>query len=105
MRALKFEPSSMSAKSGERVRFVLRNHDKVDHEFVIGDRAFQAQHRAEAKSMAGMHHGRTPGVAEVGKGKTVTMAYVFPKTARTLEIACYVDDHYESGMRGEANVT
>lgn len=104
MRETRFEPNLLRGRPGERVRFVLRNIDPIDHEFVIGDKAFQKEHREQRGSTGGMHHGAEPGVAEVAKGETVTMDYTFPAAPGPLEIACYVEGHYEAGMRGEVSV-
>ena len=40
----RFEPSVVQVEPGERVRFVLRNSDPVDHEFILGDAAVQRRH-------------------------------------------------------------
>lgn len=38
---LRFDPASIEVKPGDVVTFVVQNIGKTDHEFVLGDRAYQ----------------------------------------------------------------
>ena len=60
----RFEPSVVEVELGERVRFVLRNTDPIDHEFILGDDAVQRRHE---QGQERQHHGDVPGA--VGRGR------------------------------------
>jgi uncharacterized cupredoxin-like copper-binding protein len=42
--ALEFDPDSVEVESGDVVTFVVTNVGSDDHEFVLGDEAFQTEH-------------------------------------------------------------
>ena len=47
-----FAPKSVTVKSGETVRFVVRNDGKLVHEFTIGTKAMQVVHQSEMLGLA-----------------------------------------------------
>ncbi len=52
---LKFDPDAVTVKSGETVTFQVVNETTLEHEFDVGDMAFQTAHEAEMEAMpAGM---------------------------------------------------
>jgi uncharacterized cupredoxin-like copper-binding protein len=117
-----YEPASIRVKAGETVRFVVRNEGELLHEFNIGTPAMHAAHQKEMlammesgvltptgidhekmkrSAMAGMH-GMThddPNSVLVEPGKTAELIWKFPHET-TLEYACNIPGHYESGMVG-----
>lgn len=96
--ALRFEPSTVTARAGEKVRFEISNTGAVTHEFAIGDASFHAQHVAAS---AGAHqHGGLQGGTVVGvpAGKTATVTFTMPDQPPAF--ACYVDSHDKAGMKG-----
>ena len=121
-----FEPETISAKAGETVRFVIRNHGEFLHEFNIGTATMHAEHQKEMAMM--MEHGMiTPTKIDhermkmdhgagghamnhddansvlVEPGKTVELVWTFAD-ATDLEFACNVPGHYDSGMMGEIHM-
>jgi len=46
----RFEPATIRVEAGRRVRFVLRNTDPIDHEFILGDDAVQRRHEQAANA-------------------------------------------------------
>ena len=50
----RFEPATIRVEAGQRVRFVLRNTDPIDHEFILGDDAVQRRHEQGRERQ---HHG------------------------------------------------
>ena len=56
----------MRVAPGERVRFVLRNTDPIDHEFILGDDAVQRRHEEGRERQ---HHGDVPGERSVPAGQ------------------------------------
>jgi uncharacterized cupredoxin-like copper-binding protein len=99
----RFEPAVVRVAPGERVRFVLRNTDPIDHEFILGDGAVQRRHE---KGRDRRHHGEVPGERSVAAGQEAATTYAFPAglDGRALEFACHLPGHYAYGMHGTAQV-
>jgi uncharacterized cupredoxin-like copper-binding protein len=99
----RFEPALVRVDPGERVRFVLRNTDPIDHEFILGDDAVQRRHEQGRERH---HHGAVPGERSVAAGREAATTYAFPATldGRTLEFACHLPGHYAYGMHGRVRV-
>jgi uncharacterized cupredoxin-like copper-binding protein len=92
----KFQPAVVRVPAGGTVRFVLRNTDPIDHEFILGDDAVQRRHE---RGRERHHHGQVPGEVSVAAGQEATTSYAFP-AGGTLEFACHLPGHYAYGMRG-----
>ena len=103
MRHSRFEPAAVRAEPGERVRFVLRNTDPIDHEFILGDDGVQRRHEQGRERE---HHGEVPGERSVAAGQEAVTTYAFPASldGRALEFACHLPGHYAYGMRGKVTV-
>ena len=90
-----FEPSTIQVDPGETVRFVIRNTDPIDHEFIVGDAQVQGVHERGTES----HHDPRPGEVSVPAGETVATTYTFPAEGRLI-FGCHLPGHYAFGMRG-----
>jgi uncharacterized cupredoxin-like copper-binding protein len=90
-----FEPSRVTVRPGERVTFVVRNTDPIDHELILGNEAVQQRHEAGTE----MRHGAVPGEVSVPAGGEAATTYTFT-LRRPLEYACHLPGHYAYGMRG-----
>jgi uncharacterized cupredoxin-like copper-binding protein len=103
MRHSRFEPAAVRVDPGERVRFVLRNTDPIDHEFILGDDAVQRRHEQGRERQ---HHGDVPGERSVPAGQEAATTYAFPARpgGRLLEFACHLPGHYAYGMHGTVRV-
>jgi uncharacterized cupredoxin-like copper-binding protein len=103
MRHSRFEPAAVRVEAGERVRFVLRNTDPIDHEFILGDDAVQRRHEEGRERQ---HHGDVPGERSVPAGQETATTYAFPAGpgGRLLEFACHLPGHYAYGMHGTVRV-
>ena len=103
MRHSRFEPAAVRVDPGERVRFVLRNTDPIDHEFILGDDAVQRRHEQGRERQ---HHGEVPGERSVAAGQEAATTYAFPQAldGRVLEFACHLPGHYAYGMHGTVRV-
>jgi uncharacterized cupredoxin-like copper-binding protein len=103
---MRFDPDALTVKQGETVAFVIHNGSVVDHEFVIGDEAVQAEHETEMANgdEAAMDdmNGR-PFAVDIPAGETRTLVYTFDETG-TLIFGCLVPGHYGAGMRGTISV-
>jgi uncharacterized cupredoxin-like copper-binding protein len=99
----RFQPATLRVDPGQRVRFVLRNTDPIDHEFILGDAAVQARHEQGRQRH---HHGDVPGERSVPAGQEAATSYDFPAglDGRTLEFACHLPGHYAYGMHGTVRV-
>jgi uncharacterized cupredoxin-like copper-binding protein len=100
----RFEPATLSVEPGQQVRFVLRNTDPIDHEFILGDGATQRRHE---RGRDRHHHGEVPGERSVPAGQDAATTYTFPAGAagEVLEFACHLPGHYAYGMRGTVRVS
>jgi uncharacterized cupredoxin-like copper-binding protein len=100
----RFEPSVVRVEPGEQVRFVLRNTDPIDHEFILGDESVQRRHEQGRERE---HHGDVPGERSVPAGQEEATTYTFPAAldGRALEFACHLPGHYAYGMHGLARVS
>jgi uncharacterized cupredoxin-like copper-binding protein len=103
MRHSRFEPAVVRVDPGQRVRFVLRNSDPIDHEFILGDDAVQRRHEQGRERQ---HHGDVPGERSVPAGQEAATTFAFPATldGRVLEFACHLPGHYAYGMHGTVRV-
>jgi uncharacterized cupredoxin-like copper-binding protein len=99
----RFEPASIRVDPGQRVRFVLRNTDPIDHEFILGDAAVQRRHEQGRQRQ---HHGDVPGERSVPAGQEAATTYAFPASldGQVLEFACHLPGHYAYGMHGTVRV-
>jgi uncharacterized cupredoxin-like copper-binding protein len=95
-----FEPGEIAVEPGEAVRFVIRNTDPIDHEFILGDERVQLVHEEGTEA----HHDPRPGEVSVPAGETVVTTYTFPKITGALIFGCHLPGHYDFGMRGTATI-
>jgi uncharacterized cupredoxin-like copper-binding protein len=99
----RFEPALVRVEPGERVRFLLRNTDPIDHEFILGDDDVQRRHEAGRQRQ---HHGEVPGERSVPAGQEATTTYTFPAgvDGQVLQFACHLPGHHAYGMHGTVRV-
>jgi uncharacterized cupredoxin-like copper-binding protein len=97
-----FAPDRLALAKGEQVRFNIRNVGVLEHEFVIGDKAENAEHAKMMAEMPDMKHNDANAVT-IAAGKSATLVWRFSK-AGAFEFACLIPGHYESGMHGVVNV-
>lgn len=122
-----YKPETIQVKAGETVRFVIKNKGDFLHEFNIGTASMHAAHQKEMammvdhgmltatgvnKDMANMDHSKMPGMEGhsmkhddpnsvlVDPGQTRELTWKFTKDV-SLEFACNMPGHYESGMVGK----
>jgi len=121
----RYSPEKIEVKKGETIRFVLKNEGEFVHEFNIGTATMHKAHQKEMMMM--VEHGVLEPdkinyarmKMDMGGGKTMehndpNSALVEPKksaeiiwkfdTNATLEFACNVPGHYESGMVGKISI-
>ncbi len=91
----KFEPSSITVPAGRPVTFVIRNDDPIDHEWLIGDAAFHARHRAGTEPV----HGDRPDEVSLPPFTTRTTTLTFSRPG-ALTFICHFPGHEAYGMVG-----
>jgi len=91
----RFEPEVLRFKVGDSVKFVIRNDDPIDHEFILGNREVQSRHELGTES----HHGSVPGEISIPAGTMATTTYTFTRQG-VLIFACHLPGHFQYGMKG-----
>ncbi len=84
---------------GTEIRFVVRNHDPIRHELIVGPPEAQARHEGGHEAQ----HPPVPGEVSVDPGKTVETTYWFEQIG-PMEFACHLPGHYQYGMSGWVRV-
>lgn len=95
IRHSRFSPEQMTFSRGDKVRFVIRNTDPIDHEFILGDEEVQARHEFGTDA----EHGTIPGEVTILAGDEGSTTYAFDRRG-TLIYGCHLPGHYGYGMRG-----
>ena len=121
----RFSPENIKVKKGETVRFILENKGEFVHEFNIGTAKMHMAHQKEMMLM--VEHGvlepdkinYAQMKMDMGGGKTMehndpNSKLLEPKKSNeiiwkftsnaTLEFACNIPGHYESGMVGKISI-
>jgi uncharacterized cupredoxin-like copper-binding protein len=96
LRYSRFEPSARSVPAGVPVTVTLRNEDPIDHEWILGDEAVHARHRAGTEPV----HGARPTEVTVPAGETRITTVVLD-AAGTFRYVCHLPGHEGYGMSGE----
>jgi len=94
-----FDPTKLEFAPGTTVRFVVRNTDPIDHEFILGDAEVQEVHELGTEA----HHAPRPGEMSIPAGTTRTTTYTFAQPG-SLIFGCHLPGHYAFGMRGSVTV-
>ena len=97
----RFEPASFTFPAGTTVRFVIRNRDPIEHEFILGSRRVQDYIETHAHPV---HDGSIPGQITVPAGQVRATTYTFGPPGQVL-LGCHLPGHYAYGMRGAVRVT
>ncbi len=91
----RFSPSVIEVPAGVPITFTLRNDDPIDHEWLIGDAAFHARHRAGTEAV----HGDRPDEVSLPAFATRTTTLTFAHTG-ALTFICHFPGHEAYGMVG-----
>jgi uncharacterized cupredoxin-like copper-binding protein len=98
---LRIEPAGITVPAGVPVTFVVTNAGAIEHEFVLGDKAAQAEHEMEMSS-TGMSQDEEMAIG-LDPGETKELTVTFP-AATTLLAGCHVAGHYAGGMKAAVEV-
>jgi uncharacterized cupredoxin-like copper-binding protein len=97
----RFTPAAVDVPAGATVRFVVRNLDPIDHEFIVG--ALEV-HRHHAVGREAHHHGDVPGEISVPAGATAETTWTAPAVPGPVTYACHLPGHLAYGMSGVVDV-
>jgi uncharacterized cupredoxin-like copper-binding protein len=99
----RFEPAALVVQAGRTVTFSVRNAGRLEHEFLLGDRAAQRDHELAMRAMGGMEMGDAPDMVTVPPGQTRRLTWTF-ETPGVVIYGCHVTGHYTLGMHGTITV-
>jgi len=100
---MRFAPDNLNFKSGETVRFVVRNNGKIRHEMVIGTVAELGEHSKMMRDNPEMQHAES-NMVTLAPGEQGDVVWQFDKTG-SFDFACLVPGHLEAGMTGKIEVS
>lgn len=95
---MRFSPEVLTIRTGETVRFVVRNNGKLVHEIVLGTRDELDRHAAEMRKNPDMEHDE-PHMLHVKPGAAGDLGWTFNRPGE-FQFACLIPGHYDAGMKG-----
>jgi uncharacterized cupredoxin-like copper-binding protein len=95
VRHSRFSPEQVRVEPGELVRFVVVNHDPIDHELIVGPPAVHDAHERGTHT----RHGDVPGEVSVPAGERAETTYRLGQPGPVV-FACHLPGHLDYGMRG-----
>ena len=101
IRNSRFSMAAITTVAGDEIRFVVRNHDPIAHEFILGG---DDVHRRHAQGVEREHHGDLPGEVSVPAGQEASTRYRFEQPGQLL-FACHLPGHLKFGMSGTVTIT
>ena len=101
-KVMRFEPSSITVRKGEQVRFLLENGGTESHEFMLATVAENRKHAELMKKFPEMEHD-DPNAKRLAVLQHGELLWKFTK-AGEFEFACLIPGHYEAGMHGKITV-
>jgi uncharacterized cupredoxin-like copper-binding protein len=100
---MRFQPSGITVRQGETIRFVVRNSGKIKHELVLGTQQELKEHAELMQKHPEMEHDEEPNAISVQPGKTGQLIWLFTQ-AGAVDFACLEPGHFEAGMVGKVTV-
>ena len=95
IRYSRFDPSAIVVPRGRPVTFVLRNHDPIDHEWMIGDDEMHRRHRTGTEP----HHASRPTEVTLPAQTTIETTVTFAEPVSWRYI-CHLPGHEAYKMVG-----
>jgi len=100
---MRFTPSSITAKQGETIQFVITNSGKIKHEMVLGTEKELKEHYELMKKNPEMEHD-DPNQVTLAPGRKGEIVWQFTKAGK-VDLACLQPGHYDAGMKGKVTVS
>jgi uncharacterized cupredoxin-like copper-binding protein len=101
-RDMRYSLKGLDVRVGETIRFVITNRGPSNHEFVIGNRAFHAQHIKEMEAMPDMSMNEANSV-DLKPGESKSLIWQFTKPGDYM-FGCDIPGHFQAGMSGTIRV-
>lgn len=95
---MSFIPNHVEVRSGEQIKFLIRNNGELDHEFILASTPENLKHAEAMKKNPDMEHD-DPNGKSVAPKKTAEIVWKFTKKG-TFEYGCLIPGHREAGMIG-----
>jgi uncharacterized cupredoxin-like copper-binding protein len=95
-----FSISTLHVRKGTTVRFLIRNADPIEHEFIVGSASVHLAHEHGTE----LAHPPVPGEVSVGPGQLGETFYRFDQPGLVL-FACHLPGHLAFGMHGFVDVS
>ncbi len=99
---MRFVPNHVTVKEGETIRFLVKNIDEIEHEFVLGTAEELMEHSEQMKKFPEMEH-ENPNQVRVAPGQVGEVVWHFTKPGM-IAFACLIPGHYDAGMKGTVSV-
>ncbi|MCL4747560.1 MAG: cupredoxin family protein [Burkholderiaceae bacterium] len=100
---MRFTPSEIRVRQGERIELVVRNSGKILHELILGTRVELEKHAELMRKFPNMEHD-DPYMVHVNPGKKASIHWHFTKVGEFM-YGCLIPGHFEQGMVGKLVVT
>jgi uncharacterized cupredoxin-like copper-binding protein len=95
----RFDLGTLRVERGTLVEFVVRNHDPIDHELIVGPPGVHLAHEQGGERS----HPPVPGEVSVAPGQVASTFYEFTE-AGSITYACHLPGHLAYGMKGTIEV-
>jgi uncharacterized cupredoxin-like copper-binding protein len=96
--SMRFHPEVVRVRTGETVRFVVRNAGQIKHEMMLGTDDELQKHAKLMQRFPEMEHDDPNGVT-VEPARSHELVWKFTKPG-TFAFACLIPGHFEAGMHG-----
>ncbi len=93
---MKFSKEKIVVSEGEKIKFVVSNDGKINHEFTIGTIDEINSHHKEMMNMPNMIH-NSPNSITISPNSKKELFWSFKKV-ENIRIACLINGHYQAGM-------
>jgi len=100
--SMRYNPSNVTVKKGETIKFIVKNAGKMKHELVLGTEKELQEHYEVMKKNPEMEH-EDDNMVTVSPGETGEIIWQFTRTG-TIGFACLLPGHYDAGMKGTVRV-
>lgn len=97
-----YEPSRITVRRGEQIRFVIYNEGVENHEFILSTVVANRKHAALMKKFPHMEH-PDPNAVTLTPFNKEEILWKFTKRGE-FEFACLIPGHREAGMYGKVIV-
>ena len=99
---MRFIPEHLTVKRDETIRFLVKNIDQIEHEFVLGTAEELMEHSELMKKFPEMEH-KNPNQVRVAPGQVGEVVWHFTRPGM-IAFGCLIPGHYETGMKGTVSV-